>query len=256
MNSHDPSLTAAPGLWAKLRAHTPARIGLPRSSISLSANSVLELRAAHAAARDAVWTPLDLAALGDALAALGTPAIEVGSRAGDRRSYLMRPDLGRLLEPAAAKVLAARKGPYDLAIVVADGLSPMAVQRHAPPLLSALVPALRETWRLAPTVIAEQGRVALGDEIAMALGATGVLVLIGERPGLSATDSLGAYLTWAVKSGLTDADRNCVSNIRPAGVRYEEAAHQIAYLLGAARKCGYSGVALKNRADEALGGPE
>ena len=252
MNSGDPSLPALFSVWAKLRAHTPARIGLPRSGVSLSVGPVLELRAAHAAARDAVWKPLDLASLSDALAALGPQAIEVASQAGERRNYLMRPDLGRTLAPKSAARLSALHGAFDLAIIIADGLSPTAVQRHAAPLMAVLLPSLRETWRLTAPVIAEQARVALGDEIAMAFGATGVLVLIGERPGLSATDSLGAYLTWGAKPGLTDADRNCVSNIRPEGVGYGEAARQIAYLLGAARKGGFSGVALKNRADEAL----
>jgi ethanolamine ammonia-lyase small subunit len=252
MTSDDSSLSATSGTWAKLRAHTPARIGLHRSGVSLTTSSVIELRAAHAAARDAVWAPMDIPSLRDALVAVGSPAIEVASRADDRRSYLMRPDLGRALEPSSVERLAERKGAYDLAVVVADGLSAKAAQSHAASVLSALLPALREGWRLAPTVIAEQARVALGDEIALALCATGVLVLIGERPGLSATDSLGAYLTWGVKLGLTDADRNCVSNIRPGGVSYEEGARHIAYLLGAARKNGSSGVALKNRADEAL----
>ena len=250
--SSDPSLPAAAGVWAKLRAHTPARIGLPRSGVSLSAGSVLDLRAAHAAARDAVWTPLDLAALAEALSASDLETVNVASQAADRRNYLMRPDLGRKLSAEAAGRLVAMRGDYDLALVVVDGLSPTAVQRHAAPLLAALLPTLRAGWRLAPTVLAEQGRVALGDEIAMALGAKAALVLIGERPGLSANDSLGVYLTWGVKAGLTDADRNCISNIRPEGVGYDEAARQIAYLLGAARKGGYSGVALKNRADEAL----
>jgi ethanolamine ammonia-lyase small subunit len=202
-----------------------------------------------------VWAPLDLAPLAEALAALGASSIEVASQAGGRRNYLMRPDLGRRLAPDSAGRLAAMRDAFDLAVVIADGLSPIAVQRHATPLLASLLAALGDAWRLAPLVIAEQGRVALGDEIAMALGATGVLVLIGERPGLSANDSLGAYLTWGVKTGLTDANRNCVSNIRPEGIGYEEAARQIAYLLGAARKGGYSGVTLKNRADEALASP-
>jgi ethanolamine ammonia-lyase small subunit len=256
MTSEDSSLSAASGTWAKLRAHTPARIGLHRSGVSLTTNSVIELRAAHAAARDAVWAPMDVPALGDALMAIGSPSIEVASRADDRKNFLMRPDLGRTLEPGSVERLAERKGAYDLAVVVADGLSAKAAQLHAAPVLEALIPALREGWRLAPPVIAEQARVALGDEIALALGATGVLILIGERPGLSATDSLGAYLTWGVKLGLTDANRNCVSNIRPRGVSYKGAARQIAYLLGAARKSGSSGVALKNRADEALGPSE
>ena len=255
MTTDDSSLPSASGSWAKLQAHTPARIGLPRSGVSLSVEPVLALRAAYAAARDAVWKPLDLVRLGEDIATLGPPALEVASKAGDRRNYLMRPDLGRALAPDSAKRLAAMHGAYDLAVVITDGLSPTAVQLHAAPLLGALLPAMQADWRLAPPVIAEQGRVALGDEIAMALGATSVLVLIGERPGLSATDSLGAYLTWGVRLGLTDADRNCVSNIRPEGLAYGEAARQIAYLLRAAREGGYSGVALKNRADETLAFP-
>jgi ethanolamine ammonia-lyase small subunit len=174
------------------------------------------------------------------------------SCAGDRREYLMRPDLGRALSPRSAQALEASKGEYDLAIVAADGLSSIAVQRHVAPLLERLLPTLGETWRLSPIVIAEQARVGLGDAVCSALGAGSVLALIGERPGLSATDSLGAYITWAPQRGVTDADRNCVSNIRAEGVAYDEAARQIAYLLNAARAGGYSGVALKNRADEAL----
>ena len=132
------------------------------------------------------------------------------SRASDRREYLMRPDLGRELSLASAQALAARKSEYDLAIVAADGLSSIAVQRHVAPLLERLLPALSETWRIAPIVIAEQARVGLGDAICSALGAASVLVLIGERPGLSATDSIGAYVTWVPQRGVTDADRNCV----------------------------------------------
>ena len=244
----------APGPWARLCAHTPARIGLPRSGVSLASGAVLELRAAHAVARDAVWTPLDRDALMRELAAFGPPAIPTASRAADRSAFLMRPDLGRTLDVPSADALAVHCGGYDLAIVVADGLSATATQRQAPPLLAALWPALAE-WRVAPLVVAEQSRVALGDEIALALGAASVLMLIGERPGLSATDSLGAYLTWNVRPGLTDADRNCVSNIRPEGVDYEEAARQIVYLLNAARVGGFSGVGLKNRIDEALAAP-
>ncbi len=238
MRPADPSLPTATDVWAKLRAHTPARIGLPRSGVSLSVDPVLNLRAAHAAARDAVWAPLDLTYMRDALATLGPPALEVASQAVDRRIYLMRPDLGRKLALDSAQMLAAKNAAHDLVIVVADGLSPLAVQRHAAPMLEALLPALGESWRLAPLVIAEQGRVALGDEIASSLGAMSVLILIGERPGLSAMDSLGAYLTWEIKPGMTDADRNCVSNIRPEGVGYDEAARQVAYLLNAARKGG------------------
>ena len=252
MSSQDPAAPVDSGVWTKLRAHTPARIGLPRAGVSLATGAVLELRAAHAAARDAVWAPLDRDALVRALQTVGPPAISVASRAVDRLTFLKRPDLGRSLRPDSARRLATYCGAHDLAVVVADGLSATAVQLHAVPLLAALLPMLGGEWRVAPPVVAEGARVALGDEIAFALGAHSVLVLIGERPGLSATDSLGAYVTWGVKPGLTDADRNCVSNIRPAGVDCERAARQIAYLLSAARKEGYSGVMLKNRADEAI----
>jgi ethanolamine ammonia-lyase small subunit len=238
--------------WARLRNCTPARIGLARAGVSIGAGPLRDFRAAHAAARDAVTIPLDVAALASQLASTRFSVMAAASCAGDRREYLMRPDLGRELSPGSAQTLAARKGDYDLAIVAADGLSSTAVQRHVAPLLERMLPRLHETWRIAPIVIAEQARVGLGDAICSALGAASVLVLIGERPGLSATDSLGAYMTWAPHRGVTDADRNCVSNIRPEVVAYDEAAGQIAYLLDAARAGGYSGVALKNRADAAL----
>jgi ethanolamine ammonia-lyase small subunit len=244
------------GTWARLRSFTPARIGLARAGVSIAAGPLLDFRAAHAAARDAVMAPLDVGALASRLASLRSSVMTAVSCAGDRREYLMRPDLGRELSPGSAQTLAASKGEYDLAIVAADGLSSIAVQRHVAPLLERLLPALSETWRVAPIVIAEQARVGLGDAVCSALGAASVLVLIGERPGLSVTDSLGGYITWAPWRGVTDADRNCVSNIRPEGVAYSEAARQIAYLLNAARAGSYSGVALKNRADEALLVPE
>jgi ethanolamine ammonia-lyase small subunit len=240
------------GTWARLRNFTPARIGLARAGVSIAAGPLLDFRAAHAAARDAVMAPLDVAALASRLASLRFSVMTAVSRAGDRREYLMRPDLGRELSPGSAQTLAASKGEYDLAIIAADGLSSIAVQRHAALLLEHLLPALGEIWRVAPIVIAEQARVGLGDAVCSALGAASVLVLIGERPGLSATDSLGAYVTWAPQRGVTDADRNCVSNIRPEGAAYDKAARQIAYLLNSARAGSYSGVALKNRADEAL----
>jgi ethanolamine ammonia-lyase small subunit len=240
------------GAWARLRTFTPARIGLARAGVSIAAGPLLDFRAAHAAARDAVMAPLNVRALVSQLASLRFSVMTAVSCAGDRREYLMRPDLGRELSPGSAQTLAANKGEYDLSIVAADGLSSIAVQRHVTPLLERLLPALSETWRVAPIVIAELARVGLGDAICSALGAASVLVLIGERPGLSATDSLSAYVTWASQRGVTDADRNCVSNIRPEGVAYDEAARQVAYLLNAARAGRYSGVALKNRADEVL----
>lgn len=233
--------------WTPMRALTAARIGLQRSGASLGTLPLLEFRLAHARARDAVHH--ELGAL-PGLEALGLPVVVVRSQAADRRSHLMRPDLGRALDGSATPALAAHVGRHDLAIVVADGLSALAVERHAEPLLAALLPALRAAgWALAPLVVAHQARVALGDAVARALGAGAVLVLIGERPGLSAPDSLGAYLTWAPASGTTDADRNCVSNIRPDGLGYQDAAWRLAFLLDRMRAIGGSGVRLKDESD-------
>ena len=230
-----------------LKHLTAARIGLARSGASLGTGALLEFRLAHAQARDAVHDPLDQAAL---LAALPMPALMVHSQAGDRRTYLMRPDLGRALHPSCGPALAPHAGPHDLVVVLGDGLSAQAVQRHATPLLAALLPRLQD-WRLAPLVVARHARVALGDQVAGALGAGAVLMLIGERPGLSAPDSLGAYLTWAPGPGTTDAARNCISNIRPGGLVYPQAAFKIGFLLRQMRALGVSGVALKDGSDAA-----
>lgn len=233
--------------WTPLRALTAARIGLARSGASLGTAPLLEFRLAHARARDAVHHDLGTV---PALEALGLPVVTVRSRAADRRTYLLRPDLGRALDDDAGPALAPHAGAHGLALVVADGLSALAVERHAAPVLAALLPALRAGgWALAPLVVARQARVALGDAVARALGAGAVLVLIGERPGLSAPDSLGAYLTWAPAAGTTDADRNCVSNIRPDGLGYQEAAWKLAFLLDRMRAMGGSGVRLKDESD-------
>ena len=234
--------------WHDLRALTAARIGLERSGASLATRPLLDFRLAHARARDAVHAPLDESSL---LAALPRPARTVASQAHDRRAYLMRPDLGRALDPAGAAALAREAGRFDLAIVLGDGLSAAAAERHAPPLLDLLLPKL-ESWSLAPLVIARHARVALGDRVAEALGAAAVLMLIGERPGLSAPDSLGAYLTWSPGPATVDADRNCVSNIRPEGLGYVEAAFRLAFLLDRMRTLRLSGVALKDESDSAL----
>lgn len=228
--------------WDDLRRLTAARIGLERSGASLGTRPLLEFRLAHARARDAVHAPLDENAL---LAALIRPALLVSSQAEDRRTYLMRPDLGRLLRTQDAEHLSAQAGPHDLLIAIGDGLSAAAAERHAPPLLGALLPEL-QAWSLAPLVVVRHARVAVGDRIAEALGAASVLMLIGERPGLSAPDSLGAYLTWAPGPATTDADRNCVSNIRPDGLPVDEAARILAHLLDRMRALRLSGVALKD----------
>ncbi len=234
-------------MWATLRPLTAARIGLPRTGASLTTPALLDFRLAHARARDAVGAALDCDGLLAALAALRQTALVCRSAAGDRRTYLMRPDLGRQLDQASLDLLQSSPSPGGLAIVLADGLSAQATHKHALPLLQALLPLLTaQGWVVAPIVLLHNGRVAAGDAAARALQAVAVLVLIGERPGLSAPDSLGAYMTWAPGTGTSDADRNCVSNIRPQGLAPEAAAGKIAWLLGQMRRQQRSGVALKD----------
>ena len=230
--------------WEPLRRATPARIGLGRAGNSVPTAEVLAFGAAHAAARDAVHLPLDVEALVQALdgLGLGTPRV-VASAAPDRATYLTRPDLGRV--PGADLELGP--GGAEIAVVVADGLSAEAVAKHAVPLLEHLVPLLDSATTLAAPVVATQARVALGDHIGRALGARLVLVLIGERPGLSSSDSLGAYLTWDPRPGVVDSARNCVSNIRPPhGLDHATAARTIASLVAGARALGATGVVLKD----------
>jgi ethanolamine ammonia-lyase small subunit len=243
---------AAAALWLRLRELTAARIGLPRSGASIATAPLLEFQLAHARARDAVHEELDADKLRADLLPLGRPVV-VDSAVGARRDYLMRPDLGRQLSPESEAVLAAHAGRYDVALGVADGLSARAVQTHAAPVLAALLPALAaQGLSVAPLAIARNGRVALGDAIARSLGADAVAILIGERPGLSAPDSMGAYLTWQPTPGTTDADRNCISNIRPGGVAYADATFKIAHLLRAMRQRKLSGVRLKDESDRLL----
>ena len=235
--------------WANLRRHTPARIALGRSGGSLPTAEVLAFAAAHAQARDAVHLALDLAALAAALQAEHWPTLTVASRAPDRNAYLRRPDLGRRVDAASAERLAgwaALNPPPDVAIVLADGLSALAAQRHGPDLLRHLRQALAGALTLSPVVLATQARVALADEVGALLHARAVLVLLGERPGLSSPDSLGAYLTVAPRLGRSDAERNCVSNIRPAGLACAAAAGRIAWLLREALRRGVTGIALKD----------
>jgi ethanolamine ammonia-lyase small subunit len=240
--------SAGPDPWHALRALTPARIALGRAGASLPTRAHLDFQLAHARARDAVHDGLDVATLQAALAAAGFESVAVRSAAPDRAGYLQRPDLGRRLDPAArTRLEALAPGGVEAAFVVADGLSARAAQAHAVPVLAALAPRLADAgWRLAPVVVAEQARVALGDEIGAALGAALVVVLLGERPGLTAPDSLGAYLTWAPRPGRTDAERNCVSNIRPEGLVPALAAEKLCYLMLEAARRRLSGVALKD----------
>jgi len=227
-------------LLTTLRKATPARVALGRAGHGLPTRPMLDFQLAHAKAQDAVHAALDVEAL---RAALPAPALVVASAAADRQDYLMNPDLGRRLDPADASL--PRDAP-DLVIVIADGLSATAVQAHAAAVVAGLVARLGD-WRIGPVVIARQGRVAIGDAVGEAMGAGAVVVLIGERPGLSAADSLGAYLTWAPRTGRRDHERNCVSNIRPGGLAPDLAADKIAWLLGEARRLGFTGVELKDR---------
>jgi ethanolamine ammonia-lyase small subunit len=246
-------MTSEPDIWSDLRRLTAARIGLRRAGAALATRDMLDFQLAHARARDAVHAVLDEANLAADLAGLGLPVVAVASAAADRQAYLMRPDLGRGLSAEAEATLRDHRGDYDLSLVIADGLSALAVQRHTVPLLTRALPALRaDAVKIAPLVVVRHGRVAIGDSIALALGAASVAVLIGERPGLSAPDSLGAYLTWQPHADTTDAERNCISNIRPEGIDYETAAFRLTHLVHAMRARRMSGVALKDDSDRLL----
>ncbi len=244
--------TGTPELWTHLRQFTAARIGLGRSGDALPTSAVLEFAVAHAAARDAVHHELDVVALAAGIAAMEHTSIAVASQATSRTEFLRRPDLGRRLAPASQAGLldAAVSSAWDLALVLADGLSAVAVERHALPLVAGLL-ALLPGWRVAPLIIATQARVALGDEIGELLHAEFVAVLIGERPGLSAPDSLGIYLTRHPHRGCVDARRNCISNVRPQGLTPEVAALKLRFLLEGARRLGTTGVSLKDETDAA-----
>jgi ethanolamine ammonia-lyase small subunit len=237
-----------------LRELTPARVGLGRAGASMTTDALLAFTLDHARARDAVHTAFDVPRLRAGLAGLGLQANQVSSQAGNRRDYLRRPDLGRMLDQASRRALAGMgRGAGQLAIVIGDGLSPAAVNIHAVELVRHLGPRLTEAGiGLGNVVIASGARVALGDEIGAAFGAPMVAMLIGERPGLSAPDSMGAYLTWRPTPQTTDADRNCISNIRPDGIGYADAAFKLAHMLRAIRAQQDSGVRLKDASDRLL----
>ena len=239
--------------WLELRRLTPARIALGRTGTSLPTRAQLDFQFAHAQARDAVHLPFDHAGLSAQLTERQRDSLLLHSAAGDRNSYLQRPDLGRKLSDQSAQTLReyaqAHPGGVDLVIVVADGLSALAVHRHTLPFLTRLEEQMSaDEWSIAPVVLVEQGRVAIGDEIGQLLGAKMVVMLIGERPGLSSPDSLGLYFTYNPKVGLTDAYRNCISNVRLEGLSYGMAAHRLLYLMREACRRQLSGVNLKDEA--------
>lgn len=237
----------------ELRRLTPARIALGRTGTSMPTRAQLDFQYAHAQARDAVHLPFDHTALSSQLTERGRESLLLHSAATDRNSYLQRPDLGRKLSDESAQTLRnyarANPGGVDLAVVVADGLSALAVHRHTLPFLARMEEQTAiEGWSLSPVILVEQGRVAVADEIGELLGAKMVVILIGERPGLSSPDSLGLYFTYNPKVGLTDAYRNCISNVRLEGLSYGMAAHRLLYLMREACRRQLSGVSLKDEA--------
>ncbi len=229
-----------------LREFTPARVELGRTGHSIPTRELLDFQLAHAKARDAVHLPLDVPSLVVELKQRTIPCVTLASAAADRATYLHRPNLGRRLDAESRERLASLKTGYEAAFVIADGLSALAVHRHAARLLELVLAKL--DWAVAPVAIVRQGRVAIGDEIGELLGAKLAIVLIGERPGLSSPDSLGVYLTWEPRSGRTDAQRNCISNVRAEGLSYEAAAHKLLFLMNESRRLKLSGVNLKEGA--------
>lgn len=241
---------ALPDPWASLRAFTPARIALGRTGTAIPLQEVLQFRLAHAHARDAVYSMLDTKTLLAQLQYFQLPVNLLHSQAANRYQYLQRPDQGRRLDQVAAGLLSSIAGDAEqnsISIVLADGLSATAVNRHAIPLLEILLPMLQQAGIvIAPLSLVEQGRVAIGDEIGSLLKAALVVVLIGERPGLSSPDSLGVYLTYRPQPGLTDEARNCISNIRPEGLSYPLAANKLFYLIQESFRLKLSGISLKD----------
>lgn len=242
-------MAAPPDPWNRLSALTPARIGLGRAGPGQPTRAALAFALAHARARDAVHAPLQAEVTGARIAALGLTPVILESAAPDRATYLRRPDLGRRLS-AASRALLDRTEGLDIALVVADGLSAAAVHAHAPAVIEAFLPHARQAgWRIGVVAVAREARVALGDEVGEALGARLACVLIGERPGLSAPDSLGIYLTFGPRVGRVDAERNCISNVHGRGLPPEAAARRLAWLADQALRRGLTGVGLKDESD-------
>jgi ethanolamine ammonia-lyase small subunit len=238
---------ARPDPWSQLRKISPARIALGRAGGSLPTHELLDFQWAHARARDAVNRLFDPLALAARISAMGLPTVVVHSAAVDRRAYLERPDLGRQLSPDCHALLLPSDPQPDIVLVVSDGLSALAAEKQVLPLFEALIPRIQKSeWRLAPVVVAALARVAMEDDIGQRLGARAAVILLGERPGLGAPDSLGAYLVYDPRPGRSDAERNCVSNIRPEGLPPAAAAETIHYLLGETLRRKISGIALKD----------
>lgn len=244
------SKLVTPDAWSHLRQFTRARISLGRVGGSLPTSEILDFGCAHAMARDAVHTRFEAEALEKSLQQTGFETLSVQSRAPDRPTYLLRPDLGRKLSETGANLLndAPGKG-FDLLLVVGDGLSSLAVHNHAQPVLKAIRAIAPHTWRIGPIVLVTQARVAISDEIGAALKAKVVAMLVGERPGLSSPDSLGIYLTYEPRPGRQDGERNCISNVRSEGLSYQDAARKTVWLATEAMKLGLSGVGLKDESD-------
>ncbi len=242
--------------WADLKAFTAARIALGKTGVSVPLKEALAFKQAHAQARDAVFSQLDLEEICLKLEKTGLSVYTLHSQASDRNVYLQRPDLGRKLNPASEDTLKALNSQgYDICICIADGLSSLAVQQNVVPLLEILIPALKTSgFTLTPVTLIQQGRVAVADEVGTHLKARLSIILIGERPGLTAADSLGAYLTFQPMPGLTDESRNCISNIRPEGLVKDRAAAKILHLITEAFRFQLTGVGLKDTETALLSG--
>ena len=241
--------------WLALRRLTPARIALGRAGHAVPTQVLLDFQLAHAQARDAVHFPWDVDAFAGEVRELGEEALILDTPVAGRDEYLRRPDLGRILTGESKdRLKSAAAGAADIALIVTNGLSSTAVDRHGIPLLQAIVSGYRaRSFRIAPIALVTNGRVALLDDIGSAVAARVAVIIVGERPGLSAADSLGIYLTYAPQSGNTDAERNCISNIRPPeGLSYEAAAEKLMYLTDEALRRGISGVALKDESTSLL----
>jgi ethanolamine ammonia-lyase small subunit len=259
---HDKNALIIENPWQKLKQFTSARIGLGRAGTSIPTEEQLSFQLDHARAIDAVHKALDVKTLLTQIsqssviadATVTSPSV-VSSKATDRMAYLQRPDLGRQLTEASWQLLVDKREEsskeFDLAIVIADGLSSTAIQKHALPVIEKLIEKLvadkMHDWNIAPLTVVTQGRVASGDDVGECLKAKITLILIGERPGLTSPDSMGIYITWKPKRGAKDSTRNCISNIRPEGLAYFEASEKAFYLLSESIKLQLSGINLKDR---------